>query len=172
MNDTRVKIHNFIKPYEAKILMDYWEKNKRLCSDFSFEHAERNLHMANISNPQIKEILKYITLKGSFFIDHFFNTKCYPFQDPILCRWHKGHSMSFHIDQKKDDSEGRKDLMNYSAVLYLNDDYEGGELVFKDGERHKSKSLDFIIFDSGPQNEHGVEMIQSGFRYTVPIWYT
>tara|TARA_R110000822_G_scaffold80763_3_gene192319 strand:+ start:914 stop:1432 length:519 start_codon:yes stop_codon:yes gene_type:complete len=171
MDDIRIKIHNFIKPYEAEILMRYWDKNQRLCTDFSPGHAERSLHVVNISNTQIKEILKYITSKGCFFVDHFFNTKCYPFQDPILCRWKEGHHMSFHIDQKKDVSDGRKDLMNYSSILYLNDNYEGGELVFKDGERYKPQALDFVMFDSGPKNEHSVDIIKSGFRYTIPLWY-
>ena len=171
MASLRLKIPNFIKPYEAEILINYWNKNERLCSDLSSSHAERNLHMKDISNLQVKEILKYITHKGSFFVDHFFNTKCLPFQDPIICRWKKGHSMNFHVDQNINETED-KILMNYSTLLYLNDNFEGGSLVFKNGEKYTPKAFEIIMFESGPENEHGVETVESGFRYTVPLWYS
>ena len=64
------------------------------------------------------------------------------------------------------------DRMKYSSLIYLNHDYEGGELKFVDGETFKFKGGTNVIFRSDGYNAHQVLEIKKGYRYTIPSWYT
>jgi hypothetical protein len=57
-----------------------------------------------------------------------------------------------------------------SAVFYLNDDYEGGELLFnRQGISFKPKAGDLVLFPSTFTYEHSSEPIISGNKYCVVI---
>ena len=104
--------------------------------------------------------------KNVYFIDHFFKTKTKLWADMRICRWLPGDAMSLHNDR----SEKLNDLMDFSSLIYLNDNYEGGELFFKD-KIIKMKALSCIVFQSNEKNMHGVLEIKKGKRYTIPSWY-
>jgi predicted 2-oxoglutarate/Fe(II)-dependent dioxygenase YbiX len=69
------------------------------------------------------------------------------------------------------DNENGVDKMRYSALIYLNDDYEGGELRFENNKIYKLSKNSVIFFQSGIQNRHEVLKITKGLRYTIPLWY-
>tara|TARA_R100000306_G_C4281832_1_gene95481 strand:+ start:129 stop:575 length:447 start_codon:yes stop_codon:yes gene_type:complete len=56
-----------------------------------------------------------------------------------------------------------------SFIIYLNDDYEGGETIV-DGLKIKPKKGRLIIFSNGLY-EHSVNEITKGNRYTLIAWY-
>ena len=57
-----------------------------------------------------------------------------------------------------------------SAVIYLNDDYEGGELLFpRFGLKLKPKAGDIVIFPSTYVYEHSSEELLSGVKYAVVV---
>lgn len=57
-----------------------------------------------------------------------------------------------------------------SAVFYLNDDYEGGEILFKrHGIKYKPKAGDLVLFPSTFVYEHSSEPILEGNKYAVVI---
>ena len=61
---------------------------------------------------------------------------------------------------------------DYASILYLNDNFEGGETYFEDGTLLKPEQGTCVIFESmkhfhGVHPAHGEED-----RYTSPIWYT
>jgi hypothetical protein len=60
-----------------------------------------------------------------------------------------------------------------SAVCYLNEEFEGGELVF---EQHRvairpRRGL-IVLFPSDQTHVHEVLPVRSGRRYTVAMWFT
>ena len=78
--------------------------------------------------------------------------------------------MPLHIDRQED----KGDLFHFSSLIYLNDDYKGGELFFKEEnkiQKYKLKALSCMIFPSGKEFAHGVKEILKGKRYTIPSWY-
>lgn len=64
-------------------------------------------------------------------------------------------------------------LADYSSLVYLNDDYEGGELVFPEyGLEIKPKAGDVVTFPTNAMYIHAVNKINSGTRYNVVLkWF-
>jgi hypothetical protein len=86
---------------------------------------------------------------------------------------------------------------DYSAIIYLNNDFEGGEFIFaadsnaaqiqvhRSGPRFcKIKSTTvfksvvqpkcgrMIAFSSGSENLHGVKAVKKGSRCAIGVWFT
>ncbi|KAG7199780.1 hypothetical protein KM043_000443 [Ampulex compressa] len=68
---------------------------------------------------------------------------------------------------------------DYSAILYLNDDFEGGEFFF--AERGKGRQAEATIsprcgrvvaFSAGGENLHGVRAVSKGRRCAIALWFT
>jgi hypothetical protein len=60
----------------------------------------------------------------------------------------------------------------YVGILYLTDDYSGGELYFPEHEIDiKAKAYSFCVFPGGIENIHGVREVTSGTRHTmISFW--
>uniref|UniRef100_A0A3Q3XN51 procollagen-proline 3-dioxygenase n=1 Tax=Mola mola TaxID=94237 RepID=A0A3Q3XN51_MOLML len=67
---------------------------------------------------------------------------------------------------------------DYSALLYLNGDFEGGEFIFTQMDAKtmtasvKPKCGRMVGFSSGGENPHGVKAVTSGQRCAVALWFT
>uniref|UniRef100_A0AAV2MCC5 procollagen-proline 3-dioxygenase n=1 Tax=Knipowitschia caucasica TaxID=637954 RepID=A0AAV2MCC5_KNICA len=65
-----------------------------------------------------------------------------------------------------------------SAILYLNDNFDGGELFFTDRDaktvtaRVKPSCGRLVGFSSGPVNPHGVTAVTGGKRCALALWFT
>jgi hypothetical protein len=124
-------------------------------------------------------------------IDYFLN-KCREVYNPkeeiyflegwLTC-WPQGNSMHEHIDNWDPNIESRNII--FSSVLYLNDDFEGGEIYFPNlgNFTYKPKQGNMIIFPTESYEEdfkyddaygfkhlHGIRLIESGNRYTLTLW--
>ena len=58
---------------------------------------------------------------------------------------------------------------NISAVLYLNDNYKGGEFYILDKEYYAEKGS-IIVFPSGFMYPHGVRKVTEGERWSISIF--
>jgi len=94
------------------------------------------------------------------WLPNFFNIKKYS----------PGADMGPHIDS--DDPTNIKHPV-ISGVMYLNDDYDGGEIDFPNqGVSIKPKAGSIIIFPSTYPYVHHPKKINSGNKYMVPLfWY-
>ena len=111
--------------------------------------------------------------------------------DTAIKKYMPGTFMGSHFDQQEGDRR-----LRYSMVMYLNDDYEGGEISFnvKDGVltstddaasedfnsplNHdrimfhvKPKAGSVIIFPSTDPYSHTAHLIKSGSKYMVPSFW-
>jgi len=68
-----------------------------------------------------------------------------------------------HVDQDTDPS------IRYAAVMYINDDYNSGEIFFKKRQIVlKPKSRDLLFFPGNSEYEHGVRRVSDGpVRYVM-----
>jgi hypothetical protein len=59
-----------------------------------------------------------------------------------------------------------------SVLLYLNDDYEGGEIEFRhSGIKFKPEAGSVLFFPSNFLYVHEVYPVTRGPRYALPNWY-
>lgn len=61
----------------------------------------------------------------------------------------------------------------FTSIIYLNDDYEGGELYFPQHDNFtlKPKAGSMLIFSGTIDNMHGINEVTNGTRYThVTFW--
>ena len=64
-------------------------------------------------------------------------------------------------------------LSDYSSLVYLNDDYEGGEIVFPEYDLVISpKAGEVVTFPTNAMYLHGVNQVKSGTRYNIVLkWF-
>ena len=106
-------------------------------------------------------IVKYIQ---AFLESHIrITTHCY---ECNFQTWPIGSHSPFHDHL---DPFFRRQHGDYNSILYLNDDFEGGEFVTKSGILIKPKSNRLIFFD-GSTVQHGVRQVHKKHRYTVNFW--
>lgn len=94
-------------------------------------------------------------------------------------KWEVGGFASPHSDNSDFDGNPTSfEINKYVGILYLNDNYGGGELFFSDREDINTPKLSispkagsYVVFPGGVENIHGVTEITSGTRYTmVSFW--
>jgi hypothetical protein len=84
----------------------------------------------------------------------------------VLLRYEAGHKFHDHIDDHP------KFPRVVSISVFLNDDYDGGELEFKEFNlKIKPVAGEIVVFSSGFPYIHQVHPITTGIRYAVVKWY-
>lgn len=102
---------------------------------------------------------------------------------PQLSKYHtkkvKFHNLilPFHTDYQQERSKMPGIKHGITANLYINDDYEGGEILFNmegsdDVIKYKPRAGDMIVFPSGLPYYHGVRNVIEGEKYLVrSFWH-
>ena len=91
-----------------------------------------------------------------------------------LVKWSPGQGMPPHADNANPDGSPHiTPHRDYASVVYLNDDYEGGEFFFPNtGVEVKPVTGLLVAFTGGMRHFHGVKEVRGAARYTMPGWYT
>jgi hypothetical protein len=85
-----------------------------------------------------------------------------------ISEWTKNDKLNMHIDDL-----GTNPFHGFSATICLNDDYVGGALVFIYHNLEVTLNVgDLILFPATKNYEYIVEIVESGSRYQIPLWYT
>jgi len=94
--------------------------------------------------------------------------KIYVKQDSLsVVKWTEGSYLELHVDDL-----GYVTDNHLPVHIYLNSDYDGGEIKFvTHGLSFKPNVGDFIVFPGNMHYPHEVTKILSGTRYTLPIWF-
>jgi predicted 2-oxoglutarate/Fe(II)-dependent dioxygenase YbiX len=91
-----------------------------------------------------------------------------------LVRWLPGDYQEPHADAENPDGELHPfSWRKYAALVYLNRDFEGGDLYFPNKKirvRPQPKSL--VMFPGTMEYLHEVEKITGGTRYTLASFWT
>jgi hypothetical protein len=105
----------------------------------------------------------------------FFNDLHDLYADSVqLVKWPPGYPMPAHADNAHPSGAPHvTPHRKYASVVYLNDDYLGGELYIATLKlKIKPRKGLMIAFRGDFSHEHGVTAVESGMRYTMPAWYT
>jgi len=129
------------------------------------------------ADPSIVELIQKIVLRLKPEIEKFFNVEADP-TSPALVRWLPGQLQMPHADKELHvgDDAGKPNgfpWYDIATIIYLNDDYEGGELYFPNqGIQFKPKRGAVYFFPGDMNYVHGVTVLESGIRYTCPFFWT
>ena len=83
-------------------------------------------------------------------------------------KWIEGAFADFHSDNSTDGKYNAFERSKWASFLYINDDFEGGALNFKDDPiTVVPKKGMLAAFAGGHHNEHQVTKVLSGERYTI-----
>ena len=178
---------NFISPSECKKLIDRAEMTavgheedtippgeiQEDDYDYAAHYARQD---EKLDSAQYQGHADFIDMKGE--TDDFYNNVvnrvtriCKLFDDRAnpdyvgVIRWKPGTFMKPHYDSSAKD--GIYDL--FAALLYLNDDFEGGYTGFKEFEV-QPKAGKLLIF-SNSQHKHHVTRVVGEDRYALSFWY-
>jgi predicted 2-oxoglutarate/Fe(II)-dependent dioxygenase YbiX len=92
---------------------------------------------------------------------------------PGIRKWYPGEYQDLHADGETAGGwPGYNYIVDYGSIIYLNDNYEGGELFFPKYDIFiKPKPGTLIFFPSTNMYAHGVTEVVSGVRYTSPHFW-
>ena len=94
---------------------------------------------------------------------------CQRYTDFRVNRYGSGGYMSEHIDNIHHSHGQQYGYPHLSVLLFLNEDYEGGEFVVADN-KYKTQKGSAIIFPSNFMFPHKVNKIEYGTRWSVVSW--
>ena len=164
MNSTIKIVEDFISEQDAFALIEEMQSPSKI-NPYPEYYKDRNGGTAFPYNNRVMDILKKYSVRANHIQQEFFNLK-----DKVIVTkafgswWQPGQSGSPHIDAIE-----KEPFIEYSTVIYLNDDYEGGEIYFpKQNFEHRPKSLSAIFFPGNKYEYlHGVKEITKGNRFTA-----
>lgn len=91
-----------------------------------------------------------------------------------LVKWEMGDIQYPHADGEIENGIQHEFYWrNFGCVLYLNDDYDGGEIYFPNQNIEiKPKPNTLVFFPGTLEYLHGVKEITNGIRYTLTSFWT
>ena len=140
-----VEKENFLPKSECVNLIDFYKKNEN--ESFSFRDTfPLDVILDSIGDSILRECKKY---DENIILD-----TCQ------IVKWPSGSFMEPHLD---------RDFNVFAALVYLNDDYVGGETCFEHTQIHPKTGK--LIFFSGNKIPHAVNMVENKTRYTLALWF-
>ena len=167
-------------PSENVGTFDLEASNKQMKSgEAKIDLSVRDVKYSNIANilGQVKDLYQDIL---DNIINPFYGFKVKDSEIPQLLTYNPGGHYKPHYDavslwKNPDDSIIWKKSVDrdLSTVLFLNDDFEGGEFVFPELRvRIRPEPGLLVAFPSSQFYLHGVEPVISGTRYSMVNWMT
>lgn len=170
--DDIVEYRDFFTPEECKMLIDYYESTPE-------EWQETCFFNARVMDPNApRHKIPHSIIDKPYF--DAMRDKLAAMSIEVFGKQVKNLSLSAHkwmpgayADDHSDNSEldGRPNAWRenkFVTIIYLNDNYVGGKLYFRDHALSIApKAGTMVCFDVGINNVHGVTRIESGDRYTM-----
>jgi hypothetical protein len=179
-----VVVENFIDQQNAEKIINYCENIINNIDEDKSNICRFTFPFAGIQDTNIQDIIcelekkVYIFIISEYFLDNNIKILERGWQrDLEIVRWNCSY-LNDHRDGWTEKKVGHPSLHNIeydiSALIYLTDEYEGGELFFGDFDiTVKPKKFSFVLFPS--HYLHRVEEVfvkNSIARYTLPFFYT
>jgi len=162
-------VDNFISEIDAETLIQE-VKNPSEVNPYPEYYNKRYGGTAFPYNSKVQNILKkYSDLSNEK------QKELNGFHDPIYTfkafgsKWLPGTSGAVHTD-----AQDPEPWIEWSTVVYLNDEYTGGKIYFpKQKFEYQPKKYSAVFFPSaGTEYVHGISTVETGERYTLLYMHT
>lgn len=177
---------NYLEPGLARELTEYADRqegqrlmmidNENSTPDNIVQIAdERRVAERVHLGERLPEITRIVEKTFIDLADKCYGVKLDWYETPDLMRYGAGGHYMRHADSENMEMANRtwskvidRDL---SLLIYLNDDFEGGELTFcKLNYWLRPRAGSVVMFPSGHRYLHQAETVKSGVRYAVVSW--
>jgi hypothetical protein len=171
----------FLEPAEHRRLLEFAMANEQAFGniDAADYWKGRTLTPDDIHDADIREIFRgtrdRIIARVSALLEAELGPQPPLYSDLInFARWPEGYELQPHADSENPGGAAHpfpwRDL---ATVMYLNDDYEGGEIYFPNlGLELKPAPRTLIVFPGTLFFLHGVRRVTRGMRHTIASFLT
>lgn len=146
--------------YYSKI--DLHVRNCKIFSTNSLSNCHKSDPLAEVMGDIQKDMDNFV----ANFCSEYQTSTVSKNHDLIVMRYEQGEFFKYH----NDDSAAHPRAI--SAIMYFNNDYQGGELEFKYFSiKYAPEPGDCIVFSAAFPYMHRVNEITEGVRYAAVNWY-
>ena len=137
---------------------------------------ENTIYWVNLQKTKIQNEINFCRKNISKLVNDSYNVLSYPHLTTLVM-WKEGKSMAIHKDNGYENDKDILHMRTYTAVMYINDDFEGGETII---QKENSNEIEYeckpqkgsvLIFKSDDSCLHGVNKITKGNRLTLSMWF-
>lgn len=165
-----VVIENFITPEDAQFLMDEM-KTPSESKPYPEYYKKRFGGTGLPYNDAVNAVVKKYALKANKIMQDLNpeEEKEIKMFKAFGCIWHAGGFGGVHMDDQDPEM-----FIDYSSVVYLNDEFTGGEIFFPvlDFEYVPQKYSAVFFISDGDRWKHGITPVESGDRGTLLFMHT
>tara|TARA_R100000664_G_C2748630_1_gene136047 strand:- start:1245 stop:1844 length:600 start_codon:yes stop_codon:yes gene_type:complete len=182
--DLKYHINGLVPTNVCNAFIEFFEQNKsKTGREGSYKYkensyAEDNFSCLNLTKESLTDssfidplnvAKKYITIMVQNYVLYIQNKFCPSFNNLLISNSHNIRILKYETGQCiKDHADVGLDYNRASCTLNLNENYEGGDFRFFDGQiKHSFKTGDGMIFPAEPIWIHGTEPITKGTRYSI-----
>lgn len=172
-------IENFLTPLQCAIIRTAFDMSRHKLQanpvDSFWNDRVLWFHQIDPSAIGALAIMQQARMVIAYRLAEHFGTNRLLYSDSQqLVLWKEGQGMPVHVDNAHPDgSEHGTPHRDFAAVLYLNEEFEGGEVYFPlQGVRLKPSTALLIGFPGSSVSPHGVTPVRTGERFTMPCWYS
>lgn len=170
---------NFLDYTACDNLLKYFEQhiNDTQLTNVNSNFDNRVIYYEKVVDPKIKNLMKNIHDTVAKKLTNFYSLQSNPIYPDAthIVKWPINTQLGNHADNAYENGEPNYvSWRSHSAVIYLNDRYDGGEFYFKKQlpDTIKPKKGLLLAFTAGLDHVHGVKIVKDGNRYALPMWFT
>jgi len=184
ISSLKYRINGLVPKNICQKIIDIFEKYPDLFlqeSSYKYQtkkHEQDNfkcLNLSGIENPNqdllyaLNQARKYISIMIANYVLHIKTKKISPtFSDMLIKSSSNIRILKYDVGQSITDHTDVDWRVRASCTLNLNEDYEGGEFRFFNGQIKESfKTGDAMLFPAEPIWIHGTEPVTKGTRYCI-----
>ncbi len=170
----KVNYKRLLSEYNRPSKEDLFKQEMREQSDKFWDN--RTVPFDDVNSNEIRTLVESLHYRIICATCRYYNEEyLYPDYSNVVY-WGPDNELTPHCDNMHINNptlEHNTAQRDYSAVLCLNEDYEGGHTIFPEHDKeYPGKTGRLIIFPSGRSHPHGVTEVTFGSRYTFAMWMT
>lgn len=173
MSNINIK-NNYIDRFTLNALQKYVRSDSVPWVETSDSWTGRFVHLHLIDNPVMQDIIFNIAEDVAELITEQTGNKV-AVETCQLVRWRPGDQLDPpHADAENlDGSPHPYPQRHYSALIYLNNDFEGGQIFFPKHNLTPEIIPGMLVqFTGKAEDLHGVTRVTAGIRYTIVMFFT
>ena len=170
--------HNFLSDEECDAIVAFTNDHLNLFDNEEQPHgfwSKRVINYDQIPEQNLQNRLVAISYSVSMIVSELSERKEILVPDTLqIVRWVNGYELRPHADKEEPDGSPHPfPWRDFGTVIYLNDDFEGGQIHWPNkGIEWKPVKGSLAIFPGTVEFLHGVRNVPNGVRYTIPSFYT